>query len=161
MLRSLLVLDRKLHKEDRSVQVQLSLVGIISFISLLQERYFYALTREQLCARLLFVSRFGTVRVSGQSMAPTFNDGDWLLVWYAQRMQIHVGQLVVLRRPLDARAEAASLFVKRIAGINESFVTVHGDNKNASTDSRQWGDIPREEIIGRVIGRYHRGKVSE
>ena len=94
-------------------------------------------------------------------MAPTFNDGDWLLVWYAQRMQIHVGQLVVLRRPLDARAEAASLFIKRIAGTNESFVTVHGDNKNASTDSRQWGDIPREEIIGKVIGRYHRGKVIE
>jgi len=38
---------------------------------------------------------------------------------------------------------------------------VHGDNKDASTDSRQWGDVPREEIIGRVIGRYHKGKTKK
>jgi len=119
---------------------------------------YFALTRVQLCARLLFVSKFGTVRVSGHSMAPTFNDGDWLLVWYSPRMRIHVGQLIVLRRPLDSRAEVASLFIKRIAAITGSFVTVHGDNKDASTDSRQWGDVGREEIIGRVIGRYHKGK---
>jgi hypothetical protein len=36
------VLDRKLHKEDRSVQVQLSLAGTTSLVSLLQERYLYA-----------------------------------------------------------------------------------------------------------------------
>ena len=76
-------------------------------------------------------------------------------------MRIHVGQLIVLRRPLDSRAEAASLFIKRIAGITGAFVTVHGDNKDASTDSRQWGDVPREEIIGRVIGRYHKGKTKK
>jgi hypothetical protein len=93
-------------------------------------------------------------------MAPTFNDGDWLLVWYSPHMKIQVSQLVVLRRPLDERAKVASLFVKRVAGISESFVTVHGDNKDASTDSRQWGDIPREEIIGKVIGRYHKSKNS-
>ncbi len=75
-------------------------------------------------------------------------------------MQLRVGQLIVLRRPLDSRAEAASLFVKRIAGITGAFITVHGDNKDASTDSRQWGDVAREEIIGRVIGRYHRAKRS-
>jgi type IV secretory pathway protease TraF len=40
----------------------------------------------------------------------------------------------------------------------EPTVLSWGDNKNASTDSRQWGDIPREEIIGKVIGRYHKGK---
>ena len=38
MLRSLLVLDHKLRKEDRSVRVQLSLVGTTSLVSLLQER---------------------------------------------------------------------------------------------------------------------------
>jgi nickel-type superoxide dismutase maturation protease len=161
VLQSLLVLDHKLHKEDRSVQVQLSLVGTTSLVSLLQERYFsafFAKIPKQLCARLLFVSRFGTVRVSGHSMAPTFNDGDWLLVWYSPHIRIQVGQLIVLRRPLNSGAEVASLFIKRIAGISGAFVTVHGDNKDASTDSRQWGDVAREEIIGKVIGRYHKGK---
>lgn len=94
-------------------------------------------------------------------MAPTFNDGDWLLVWYSPRMPIHVGQLIVLRRPLNSGAEVASLFIKRVAAITGSFVTVHGDNKDASTDSRQWGDVAREEIIGKVIGRYHKGKTKK
>ena len=122
---------------------------------------YFAKTREQLCARLLFVSKFGTVRVSGHSMAPTFNDGDWLLVWYSPRMRIHVGQLIVLRRHLNSGAEVPSLFIKRVAAISGAFVTVHGDNKDASTDSRQWGDVAREEIIGKVIGRYHKGKVKK
>jgi type IV secretory pathway protease TraF len=38
---------------------------------------------------------------------------------------------------------------------------VHGDNKDDSTDSRQWGDVAQEEIIGRVIGRYHKGKTKK
>ncbi len=122
---------------------------------------YFAKIPKQLCARLLFVSKFGTVRVSGHSMAPTFNDGDWLLVWYSPRIRIHIGQLIVLRRPLDSRSEMASLFIKRIAGITGSFVTVHGDNKDASTDSRQWGDVAREEVIGKVIGRYHKSKVKK
>jgi type IV secretory pathway protease TraF len=45
--------------------------------------------------------------------------------------------------------------------MSGSFVTVHGDNKDASTDSRQWGDVAREEIIGKVIGRYHKGKTKK
>lgn len=122
---------------------------------------YFAKIPKQLCARLLFVSKFGTVRVSGHSMAPTFNDGDWLLVWYSPRMRIHIGQLILLRRPLYSGAEVESLFIKRIAAITGSFVTVHGDNKDASTDSRQWGDVTREEIIGKVIGRYHKGKVKK
>jgi phage repressor protein C with HTH and peptisase S24 domain len=76
-------------------------------------------------------------------------------------MPIHVGQLIVLRRPLNSGAEVASLFIKRVAAITGSFVTVHGDNKDASTDSRQWGDVAREEIIGKVIGRYHKGKTKK
>ena len=122
---------------------------------------YFAKIPKQLCARLLFVSKFGTVRVSGHSMAPTFNDGDWLLVWYSPRMRIHIGQLILLRRPLYSGAEVESLFIKRIAAITGSFVTVHGDNKYASTDSRQWGDVTREEIIGKVLGRYHKGKVKK
>ena len=43
-------------------------------------------------------------------------------------------------------------FTKRIVGPNEYFVL--GDNRAASSDSRQWGFVPRQNIVGRVIVIY-------
>lgn len=43
-------------------------------------------------------------------------------------------------------------FTKRIVGPNEYFVM--GDNRAASSDSRQWGFVPRQNIVGRVMVIY-------
>jgi signal peptidase I len=38
--------------------------------------------------------------------------------------------------------------------IREGFFFVMGDHRNASSDSRIWGDVPRKYIIGRVQVRW-------
>jgi signal peptidase I len=46
--------------------------------------------------------------------------------------------------------------VKRVAAIDQPVgtVTVVGDNRSASTDSRDFGPVPRRCVIGLVVYRY-------
>lgn len=43
-------------------------------------------------------------------------------------------------------------FTKRIVGPNQYFVM--GDNRAGSSDSRQWGFVPRQNIVGQVMAIY-------
>lgn len=103
--------------------------------------------------------------VSGASMEPTFDSGDYLIVdelsYNLRKPQ--KGEVVVFRYPLDP----SKFFIKRIAGlpgetmeINEKKITlaeneyfVLGDNASASSDSRIWGPVPENLIIGRTLIR--------
>jgi hypothetical protein len=82
-------------------------------------------------------------------MAPALQPGDRLLVgtWLAAC----VNDLVALRDP-----ESPSTFlIKRVAGVAPSGdVTVHGDNRNVSRDSRHFGPVPRALVVGRAFYRY-------
>ena len=108
-------------------------------------------------------SAWRTVAVAGDSMSPTLVEGDWLVVSWA--IEPAIPNLKILKVYVIERADRPGIFVlKRLieigSGENVGKVWVEGDNE-ASTDSRQWGDVPREEIIGRVIGRYHKGKTKK
>jgi nickel-type superoxide dismutase maturation protease len=90
-----------------------------------------------------------TFVVADTSMRPTLEPGDRLLV--ATWLQLRPGALVVFRVPDAPRTFA----LKRVAEVgSRGEVTVIGDNRNVSRDSRDYGSVPVELVVGRVVYRY-------
>jgi len=131
--------------------------------------------------------------VSGSSMYPTFENGDYLIVdQLSYRFEDpHRGDVVVFKYPKEPK----KFFIKRIIGLpgetieiknNEVFIKyeknnvgikieedyiknmqtkdiliavkdneyfVMGDNRNASSDSRVWGTVPKKLLTGRAFLR--------
>jgi len=93
------------------------------------------------------------VAVEGRSMAPTLGAGDWLLVDPAAYRDHRpaVGDIVVAPDP----REPARLLVKRVAVVGaDGSVELRGDALDASTDSRAFGPLPSEAVMGRAWARY-------
>ncbi len=79
---------------------------------------------------------------------PTINSGDFL-IYKPLRSQINLlkeGLLVVIKHPLKNEM----LLVKRIYKLNLPIVEVRGDNDQHSIDSRQFGIIKKEQVVGIV-----------
>ncbi|MBC7463868.1 MAG: S26 family signal peptidase [Actinobacteria bacterium] len=93
--------------------------------------------------------RLGTVAVAGDSMAPTYMPGDWLLVKWGGRFKL--GNTVVI----EQEERPGVFLIKRFIREEDGKYWVEGDSES-STDSRKWGAIPKEEIVGRVLFRIRR-----
>ncbi|HVF21386.1 MAG TPA: S26 family signal peptidase [Mycobacteriales bacterium] len=89
--------------------------------------------------------RWGRVVVSGVSMLPVLAPGDHLLVQWGR--QPRPGRIVVVRR-------GGRLDVKRAIRVTDEAWWVEGDNGAASTDSREYGAVPVDDILGVVHLRY-------
>ena len=89
--------------------------------------------------------------VYGDSMRPLFEPGDKLRVSVIiyKIMRPRVGDVVVVRDPRTGR-----LILKRIKRLEGAGYFVLGDNPMASTDSREFGVIHKNEIVGRVVRKY-------
>ena len=86
-------------------------------------------------------------KISGNSMSPAVSVGDVVLVnrlAYLFKKPLK-GHIVALLDPRDGR-----ILIKRITRIEGSSYFVQGDNKNSSTDSRVFGMIKKQEIVGKV-----------
>jgi signal peptidase I len=46
------------------------------------------------------------------------------------------------------------VLIKRITRIVHGRYFLEGDNRGASCDSRVWGTVPRQSLIGRVVATY-------
>jgi len=88
--------------------------------------------------------RYRMAVVSGLSMIPTLATGERLLV----RLDgpIVICDIIVFKR-------ANQFDVKRVLRIEADGVFVQGDNDLVSTDSRSYGLIPFEDVLGTVIYR--------
>jgi len=92
-------------------------------------------------------------RIAGESMSPALAAGERVLVnraayWLGRPRP---GDVVVVR---DPRARDR-LLIKRIdRSAGPDAWSVLGDNVAASTDSRSFGPLPRELLVGKVLARY-------
>ncbi|MSO16675.1 MAG: S26 family signal peptidase [Candidatus Planktophila sp.] len=125
--------------------------------------------------RMTAMAKHASVRVEGNSMAPTYYDGEWLMARWADysmarnpltkllhRLRLlnflAVGDTVVIER-----AEQPGIyFVKRIADAREQnaerpMIYLLSDNP-AGTDSRTWGWLPIHYVKARIEFRVKRAK---
>jgi phage repressor protein C with HTH and peptisase S24 domain len=93
-------------------------------------------------------------------MSPTYKDGDWLLIsWFPAGLTASVGDRILGKVVVVEREERPGIFlVKRLQKSHGGIYWVQGDN-DESTDSRAWGWIPANEVVGVVLFRYKRSRV--
>ncbi|MGV9264983.1 nickel-type superoxide dismutase maturation protease [Kitasatospora sp. NPDC003701] len=90
---------------------------------------------------------FGLIDVAGPSMVPTLREGDQLLVRYGAR--IRPGAVVVFRHPFQQDL----LVVKRAVERRAKGWWLLSDNRPVDSDSRSYGAVPDELVLGRVLLR--------
>jgi signal peptidase I len=104
------------------------------------------------------------VTVAGGSMEPTLRPGDRVLV-RRRRAPVQVGDILVFRDPYNQRVikrvaaiagDAVPASVRLAAGGTElvpaGMLVLLGDGIRSS-DSRQWGLIRADQVLGQMIGK--------
>ena len=104
------------------------------------------------------------VEVAGESMVPTLRRGDWLLVDPTAARWPRRGALVVVREP-----DSDVVVVKRLAGrpgdriargdgppivLGGAEAWLASDAPGSGIDSRRYGPVDVERLLGRVAMRY-------
>ncbi|MCW5938676.1 MAG: signal peptidase I [Fimbriimonadaceae bacterium] len=120
---------------------------------------------------LFFQMNFQTVSVRGNSMEPTFNSGDRLLVSKAYWLvgPIRLNDIVVVRME-----KSGDVLIKRVKGLSgdvidfidvpttwkigmgeyrvpEGTLYLLGDNRPVSQDSRVFGPFEPKDVVGKVV----------
>jgi len=91
---------------------------------------------------------FTTVRVVGQSMEPTVRNGQWWIVRTGSAL--NPGDVVLMQHPQRPNLDV----VKRLHHRDGEGWWVLGDNPEMSDDSRNFGLVPENSILGRLVVRY-------
>ena len=91
---------------------------------------------------------FQVIRVTGDSLSPEYQEGDFVLV-------VKIPFFLRTIRPGDVvtfRQIAYGTLIKRVERIDADgeLLYVVGEHPD-STDSRRFGPVPREDVIGKVI----------
>ena len=101
---------------------------------------------------------FSTVVVSGNSMSPAYNQGDWLVVrsLSGKKHTLKIGAVYLIQDQIRPGVK----LLKRLKETRmEHGITrywVEGDSKE-SNDSRSWGWLEGDKFVGKVLLRYRKG----
>ena len=109
------------------------------------------------------MAKHASMIIEGDSMAPTYSAGDWLMGRWAKYKltgfnRIKVGDVIVIERD----EQPGIFYVKRISETRASgghipTIFVLSDNE-AGTDSRTWGWLPITSVRAKIQFRMKRGK---
>ncbi len=91
----------------------------------------------------MLLSRF---KISGHSMAPTYSEGDNVLV-----SSLPLIFARPKKRDVVVFEKFNRFYIKRIAKIEKGKYFLVGDNKKDSFDSRRFGSVKRNQIKAKVI----------
>ena len=96
----------------------------------------------------LIIGRRQHLRVVGDSMMGTLSEGD--LITYKKinpkNPNLEIGDIVIASHPNSK----SKLIIKRIYRMYQNKFDLRGDNLLFSTDSREWGLIELDRIVGKV-----------
>jgi signal peptidase I len=103
---------------------------------------------------------FDFMIAQGSSMEPAIQNGKVLIISrlrYGLRFPWTRGYLLRWANPKQGEVvvfytPTGELAVKRCIDLDESGFTAQGDNANVSYDSRSYGAVPVDNIIGKVLG---------
>lgn len=109
----------------------------------------YILTTRLILFSILIVSLafFRPIEVKGISMQPTLYDGQFLILNTLDK-DVEIGDIVVVEPLVCA---GGTYIIKRVTNIEDNKVFVEGDNKDHSLDSRTFGWIRKDAIMGVII----------
>lgn len=87
-------------------------------------------------------------KVEGSSMMPQLKAGD--LIFLLKTQKLKVGQIVIAKRPDRQNL----LVIKRVKAITKNGYWLEGDNSLESDDSRIFGEVDKDLILGKLMFRY-------
>lgn len=91
---------------------------------------------------------FKLIKVTGESLSPFFNPGDYVVAsrWQWLTGPIRQGDVIIFRHPTYGR------LIKKVADIisPEGYLLVAGSHPD-SLDSRRLGPIPPADVLGKVL----------
>lgn len=88
----------------------------------------------------------GILRVLDHSMEPILHENDYVLVNYWHCGKFRVGDIVVLKEP-----NSEVRIIKQIDRIRKGMLYVVGANKMHSKDSRNFGEIDKSRVVGKML----------